>query len=240
MRETIVFKGTSGHVRGVRGGGSATFSRVKFKKMLYFVSLEDSGKHTRVKLFSEEVSRMAEEKKNTVDFKGLYPTKAIAQLFNVDPRRIQQLTKEEVLHGTKVKGKLMYVLDETISTYIEHLSNKAHGRGQTETILDLKEQKLKAEIALKESQGELHRLKTDIAAGKYISVDEVKADYIRFFIEFKSFALSLPSRISARVDAYCSPTETRKLETELNADICKKLEEFIVLGAGGYGRNKWR
>ena len=181
---------------------------------------------------------MVEKRNDTLDFNGLYPTKVIAQLFNVDPRRIQQLTKEGVLQGTKVKGKLMYVLDETISTYIEHLSNKAHGRGQTETILDLKEQKLKAEIALKKSQGELHRLKTDIAAGKYISIDEVKADYIRFFIEFKSFAMSLPSRISARVDAYCDPTETRKLETELNVDICKKLEEFVVGAADVEDINK--
>ena len=38
----------------------------------------------------------------------------------------------------------------------------------------MKEQKLRAEVALKESQGELHRLRTEIAAGKYISIEEVK------------------------------------------------------------------
>lgn len=39
---------------------------------------------------------------------------------------------------------------------------------------------MQADIALKESQGELHRLKTEIAAGQYISVEEVKLDYAKF------------------------------------------------------------
>lgn len=175
---------------------------------------------------------MVKKENNSIDdmIKGLYPTKVVAELFGLDPRRIQQLTKDGILPGVRAKGKFMYTLDETVRAYIEHLSNKAHGRGQTEAVIDLKEQKLKAEIALKESQGELHRLKTDIAAGNYISIDEVKSDYIRFFTEFKKFALSLPSRISARVGAYCSPTQTRALERELNTDISKKLEDFVVAG----------
>ena len=61
--------------------------------------------------------------------------------------------------------------------------------------MELREQKMKADVALKESQGELHRLKTEIAAGKYISIEEVKLDYAKFFVAFKKFATSLPSRI---------------------------------------------
>lgn len=57
---------------------------------------------------------------------------------------------------------------------------KAYGREQINTEAELKEQKLKAEIALKESQGELHRLRTAIAAGEYISIEEARADYTKF------------------------------------------------------------
>lgn len=60
---------------------------------------------------------------------------------------------------------------------------------------------MRADVALKESQGELHRLKTDIAAGKYIAIEEVKIDYQKFFVAFKKFAISLPSRLIGMISA---------------------------------------
>jgi len=80
-----------------------------------------------------------------------------------------------------------YELGPTIQRYIKYLSEKAYGKSKSEKEMELREQKLQAEIALKESQGEMHRLKTEIASGKYIDIEEVKMDYSRFFI---SFALS--------------------------------------------------
>ena len=64
----------------------------------------------------------------------------------------------------------------------------------------------------------MHRLKTEIASGKYIDIEEVKMDYSRFFVSFKKFALSLPSRLSGRiirllnsfVVAGCTPEEMEK------------------------------
>ena len=58
-----------------------------------------------------------------------------------------------------------YDLVPTIQQYVKYLSDKAYGKDRSEKELELREQKMKADIALKESQGELHRLKTDIAAG---------------------------------------------------------------------------
>lgn len=160
---------------------------------------------------------------------GLKTTKEIALLFGVSTRWVQQITKEGIIEGTKVKGVTMYDLEETVRAYVNYLSDRAKGR-QAEGSLVLKEQKLKAEIALKESQGDLHRLKADIAAGKFIEVDEVKADYIRFFIAFKRFALSLPTRLSGRVSAYIDPVAARALEKELNAEIINALSGFVVAG----------
>lgn len=68
----------------------------------------------------------------------------------------------------------------TIQAYTKYLADKAYGREQINTEAELKEQKLKAEIALKESQGELHWLRTAIAAGEYISIEEARADYTKF------------------------------------------------------------
>ena len=96
--------------------------------------------------------------------------------------------------------------------------------------MELKEQKLQAEIALKESQGEMHRLKTEIASGKYIDIEEVKMDYVRFFTSFKKFALSLPSRLTGRIIGHCDPLELRAVEKDLNSEVIRLMDGFVVAG----------
>ena len=104
------------------------------------------------------------------DDKELCKVDVIANLFGVSVRRVQQLTQEGIISTTEVKRGRRYELTPTVQKYIKYLSDKAYGKAQSETEAKLKEQKLKAEIALKESQGELHKLRTEIAAGRYISV----------------------------------------------------------------------
>ncbi|MFR3250599.1 MAG: hypothetical protein ACLTQL_05780 [Eisenbergiella sp.] len=102
--------------------------------------------------------------------------------------------------------------------------------GRTEKELELREQKLQADIALKESQGELHRLKTDIAAGKYISVEEVQMDYSKFFVTFKKFALSIPARIVGMFSGQLEPAEARKVEKEMASEVNRLLDAFVIAG----------
>ena len=82
-------------------------------------------------------------------------------------------------------------------------------------------------MALKESQGELHRLRTEIAQGNYISVEEVKADYSRFFIVFKNFALSIPGKLAGRLSGFVDPVEVREIENELQKEIKGLLDDFV-------------
>ena len=90
---------------------------------------------------------------------GMYRVEIIAQLFGVTVRRIQQLTQEGVIRTVEVPGQgRRYELVPTIKTYIQYLSDKAYGKSKSEKEAELKEQKLQAEIALKESQGEMHRM----------------------------------------------------------------------------------
>ena len=130
-----------------------------------------------------------------------YEARVIAQLFNLSIRRIQQLFRE-------------FSRDDLHS----------------DKELELRQQKLQAEVALKESQGELHRLKTEIAAGKYISKEEVTLDYTRFFVTFKKFAMSLPSRLAGIVSGYLDPVEVRRIEKDLTGEVQKQLEAFVVAG----------
>ncbi len=169
---------------------------------------------------------------------GFCRTEIIGKLFGVTARRIQQLTQDGVISTTKIieDGRTVrrYDLVPTIQNYIKYLSEKAYGRqGRTDKEIELREQKMEADIALKESQGELHRLKTEIAAGKYISVEEVKMDYSKFFVVFKKFAVSIPARVVGMLSGQLQPTEARKIEKELADEVNRLLGAFVIAGVVG-------
>lgn len=163
---------------------------------------------------------------------GYYRVEIIAQLFGVTVRRIQQLTQEGILPTTETVEGRRYDLVPTIQSYVKYLSDKAYGKNRSEKEMELREQKIKAEIALKESQGELHRLKTDIAAGKYIAVEEVTLDYQKFFVTFKKFAMGLPARILDAVSGFSEidPLNARRLDKTIQQEIQSLLEAFVVAG----------
>ena len=155
----------------------------------------------------------------------------IAQFFGVTVRRVQQLTQEGIIKTVPTSEGRRYNLVETLKTYIQYLSDKAYGKAKSEKEAELREAKLEAEIALKDSQAELHKMKREIAAGKYIDKDEVALDYQKFFITFKRFALSLPSRLVSMVSDQIKPTEARRVERELTEETKRILTAFTVAGS---------
>lgn len=159
----------------------------------------------------------------------LYESKVIAQLFGVSVRRIQQLTQDGVLETVHISGQRnKYDLIPTIQAYIKYLSDKAYGREAKLSEAELREKKLQAEIALKESQTELHQLRTAIANGKYISIEEAQADYTKFFAVLKRFCSGLPSRVVGMIGSRISPVESRELEKDLNKEINDILRTFVL------------
>ena len=175
--------------------------------------------------------------------KGMYRVEVIAQLFGLSTRRVQQLTQDGVIKTTAVletdeKGHThtvrRYDLVPTIQAYVKYLSDKAYGKAhRTDKEIELREKKMQADIALKESQGELHKLKTEIATGQYISIEEVQLDYARFFIVFKKFAMSLPARLTGMLSGQMEPADLRRCEKELASETNHLLESFVVAGQVG-------
>lgn len=163
---------------------------------------------------------------------GFERVEIIAKLFGVTVRRIQQLTQEGVLPTTETAEGRRYDLVPTVQSYTKYLSDKAYGKNRSERELELREQKLQAEIGLKESQGELHRLKTEIAAGRYVAIEEITLDYQRFFVTFKKFAMSLPSRILDAITGFSEidPLSARRLDKMIQQEIQGLLEAFVVAG----------
>ncbi len=167
---------------------------------------------------------MAEEGKNRI----LVGSEELADYFCLSTRRIFQLTADGVLQKTSANAR-KYDLKENIQKYVQYLQRKANGRSSVSEE-ELKKKKLEADIALKESQGELHRLKTSIANGEYVSIEEVQIDYRKFFVIFKKFAMNLPSRIIGFVSGQLDPAESRKLEQDLTQEINDALNAFVVAG----------
>lgn len=159
---------------------------------------------------------------------GLVNSEELADYFCLTQRRVLQLTTDGVLHKTSENAR-RYNLKENVQAYVQYLQRKANGRS-TVTEEELKKKKLEADIALKESQGELHQLKTAIASGQYISVEEVQMDYSKFFVTFKKFAMNLPARVIGLVSGQLDPTESRKLEKDLSQEINGMLDAFVVAG----------
>lgn len=154
----------------------------------------------------------------------------IARYFGVTVRRVQQLTQEGILTTTQVARGRRYDLSETIKAYIQYLSDRTYGRTKSKKETELREQKLEAEVALKDSQTELHRMKMDIAAGKYIEREEVELDYQKFFVSFKRFALNIPTRLISMLSDQVKPTEARRAEQELTEEVKRMLRAFVVSG----------
>ena len=176
-------------------------------------------------------SEMSEENQG----KNLVRVEIIAQLFGVTVRRVQQITQEGIIETTAAveNGKAVrrYDLIPTAQKYIQYLSDKAYGKAhRTDKEIELREQKMEADIALRESQGELHRLKTAIAAGDYISIEEVRLDYAKFFVVFKKFAMSMPARVSGMLSGSIEPLEARRVEKEISGEIAELLNSFVVAG----------
>ncbi len=172
-----------------------------------------------------------------LDLEGqnLCDSKVIAKLFGFKGvRRIEQLTYDGTLDAVlvKVNGREVrrYDLVPTIQKYINYLSEKAYGKNRSEREMELKEQKLEAEIALKESQSEIHRIKADIAAGRYVDVEEVALDYKKFFAIFKRFAMGMPARLVSMSSDSLEPLETRRIEKEMGAEVRRMLHSFVVSG----------
>ena len=167
----------------------------------------------------------------TVTGGGYCRVEVIAKLFGLSVRRIQQLNQDGVLPTAQTEDGRRYELVPTVQNYTRYLSDKLHNKsGKSEREVQLREQKLEAEIALKESQGELHRLRTEIASGKYISVEEVSLDYSRFFVVFKRFAMGLPTRVTGLLGGTVEPLAARKIEKEVQEEVTSLLSSFVVAG----------
>lgn len=156
-------------------------------------------------------------------------TTVIAQLLGYSVRRIQQLTQEGVLE-TEIPpggGARKYRTCETIQKYITHIEEKAKENGESNRAAELSLEKLEAEVELKKSQGELHRMKTAIAKGEYLQAEQAAEELAEFMTTFKSFAMAIPARLAGTAAGYMDAASARAMEKNLRNEVEAMLAVFV-------------
>ena len=148
-------------------------------------------------------------------------TTVISQLLGKTVRRVQQLTQEGVLE-TEIPpggGARKYRTCATIQRYVAYVEAKAQAA-------ELTLKKLEAEVELKESQGQLHRLKTAIAEGRYLAADHATEELTEFMASFKKFAMNIPPRMAGTMSGYADAVAIRAMEKAMRKELESLLAAF--------------
>lgn len=155
-------------------------------------------------------------------------TERLAKMFGITQRHVQNLTKDEILHATKTTKGYIYNLDDAVWSYIQYIKAQGVGEKDRKSLNELQQDKLKIEIALKTSQTELHNLRTDIAKGKYLLLDDVQNEYTVFITVIKKFLNALPNRVAGFINGMVDNSIVRKLEKDIQLEIDKHINGFLL------------
>ena len=156
---------------------------------------------------------------------SLADSKLIANLFGVTTRRVQQLAKDGIITATKDKGVNKYDLPVVVKQYIRHLSEKVQGR-ESKHNSELDNQKLGAEIRIKESKARLAELQLQELEGKMHRSEDVEAMTTDLVFVIRGMLAALPGRLAVDLAGLDNPPEvSERIRLEVN-DILQQLAKY--------------
>lgn len=132
---------------------------------------------------------------------------AIARVFGLTSKRVQQLTADGVLETTETPKGRRYDFLPTIQRYVKYLSDKASGREKDRTTASLEEQKLEAEVRLKEAKAESAELELAELRGEMHRAEDVEAVTTDHVLLLRSMLMSLPGRLAVDCAQAQTPAE---------------------------------
>ena len=138
----------------------------------------------------------------------LVDSKTIAALFELTPRRIQQLTKEGVISATKDGNANRYDLLPTIQKYIRYLTAKANGREPSKKDTEIEGRRLEAEADLKRSKADIAALQLKELEGTMHRSEDVEAVMTDLVYSIRSMLAALPGRLAVDVTSTATAAGT--------------------------------
>ena len=154
----------------------------------------------------------------------LVDSKTIAALFELTPRRIQQLTKEGIITATKEGNANRYDLLPTIQKYIRYLTAKANGREPSKKDAEIEGRRLEAEADLKRSKADRSpALQLKELEGTMHRSEDVEAVMTDLVYSIRSMLVALPGRLAVDVSSAATAAEASDI---IRAEVYKILEEL--------------
>lgn len=125
---------------------------------------------------------------------NLQGVQVIAKIFGVSTRRVEQLKAEGIIRGQGKPTK--YDLLPTIQAYIRYLSDKANGREKREVMADLEEQKMRAEVEIKQSKAKAAQMELKELQGKLHRAEDVEAITLDHVLFLRSLLTAMPGKLA--------------------------------------------
>ena len=147
----------------------------------------------------------------------------VAKLFNLDVRRIQQLTKENIITGKKVKNAYKYNLYKIVSEYIKYLTDKTANKIEQRKSSELETDKLKAETELKEAKAEMAKLELEELKNNLHRAEDVEDMTMDIVLNIRSMLLALPGLLAVEL---VSLKTTAEISNKIKIEIHKILDEL--------------
>lgn len=154
---------------------------------------------------------------------NLQSTEIMAKLFELDPRRVQQLAKEGVLPAASQRPYKFDLLP-TVKAYIRYLRDRANGKeAKTADTVKAEADKLRAEANLKQSKAKIAELQLKELEGKMHRSEDVEAMTNDLVYTARSMIMALPGRLAMDVVQAGSANEASAL---IRAECYKILNEL--------------
>ena len=168
----------------------------------------------------------------------------MAKFLGISDRQLRTLVEREIITPTLVtaggKRQRRYEPIGVIAAYREYkvadaLRVQASKKSAVSAVGadggDVDEQLKRYRMALIAEQTENQKHKNLVNDGTLLYADVVKDDLRRFFVSFKRFALSIPSRMTGMISGRLEPLEVRRISGELMREVKEMLRDFVVAGA---------
>lgn len=127
---------------------------------------------------------------------NLQSTEIMAKLFELDPRRVQQLAKEGILPAASQRPYKFDLLP-TVKAYIRYLRDRANGKeAKTADTVKAEADKLRAEADLKQSKAKIAELQLKELEGKMHRSEDVEALTNDLVYTARSMIMALPGRLA--------------------------------------------
>ena len=158
---------------------------------------------------------------------GYCTTAVLANLFDISAQWVGELTKSGILRKHDTEAGPRYNIVEATRSYVKHLREKAAGRSEKEDAVSEKEQqKLAAEVRIKEAKAEYAELELQELQGQMHRSVDVEQMTQQLVFTIRGMLVALPGRLAVDVAAVETAAEASVvIRREVNA-VLEELSNF--------------